>query len=156
MRSFTIATVEPGDLADVAALFRAYAATLDVDLSLQGFERELAELPGAYAPPNGALLLARNANATALGCVALRAIGDGVCEMKRLYVRPDARGMGLGSALVGASIENAAALGYREMKLDTLAQLEDAIALYRRFGFTPIEPYGDHPYAGTLCFGKVL
>lgn len=93
-------------------------------------------------------------NGAALGCVALRPLGDGACEMKRLYVHPVSRGLGLGKALVAAIIDTAAQRGYRELKLDTLPQLKDAIALYRGFGFAPVPPYGDHPYPGTLCFGR--
>jgi GNAT superfamily N-acetyltransferase len=156
MRPFTIAPAETGDLADAVALFRAYAAALDVDLGFQGFEQELAELPGAYAQPQGALLLARGEDGGALGCIALRRLDESACEMKRLYVRPAARGTGLGRALVAAVLAEATRLGYREVKLDTLPQLDAAIALYRGFGFQPIPPYGDHPYEGTLCFGKIV
>ena len=156
MQTFTIAPAEPGDLADAAALFRAYAAVLDVDLGFQGFEQELADLPGAYAPPQGTLLLARGVDGAALGCVALRPLDASACEMKRLYVRPEARGTGLGRALVVAVLSEATPLGYREIKLDTLPQLEEAIALYRAFGFQPIPPYVDHPYEGTICFGRIV
>jgi GNAT superfamily N-acetyltransferase len=156
MQPFTIAPAEPDDLPDAAALFRAYAAALDVDLCFQGFERELAELPGAYAPPQGTLLLARGEDGAALGCVALRPLSEGACEMKRLYLLPGARGTGLGRALVAAVLAEATRLGYREIKLDTLPQLKEAIALYRGFGFRPVAPYGDHPYEGTICFGKAL
>jgi putative acetyltransferase len=155
MRPFTIAPAETGELADAAALFRAYAAALDVDLGFQGFEQELADLPGAYAPPQGALLLARGED-DALGCIALRRLDESACEMKRLYVRPAARGTGLGRALIAAALAEATRLGYREITLDTLPQLDAAIALYRSFGFQLIPPYGDHPYEGTLCFGKIV
>ncbi len=156
MRPFTISPPEPDDLADAATLFREYAAALDVDLGIQGFEQELAELPGAYVPPQGALLLARGKDGAALGCIAVRHLDESACEMKRLYVRPEARGTGLGKALVAAVLAAATRLGYREIKLDTLPQLREAIALYRDFGFQPIPPYGDHPYEGTICFGKII
>ena len=156
MQTFTIAPAEPGDLADVAALFRAYAAALHIDLGVQGFEQELAELPGAYAPPHGALLLARGEEGAALGCVAIRRLDGLACEMKRLYVCPEARGTGLGRALVAAVLAEAPRLSYRQIKLDTLPQLGEAIALYRNFGFQPIPPYGDHPYEGTICFGRIV
>ena len=156
MQTFTIAPAKPGDLADVAALFREYAAALDVDLCFQGFEQELAELPGAYVPPQGALLLARGTDGASRGCVALRALSDGACEMKRLFVSPEARGTGLGRALVAAVLSEATRRGYREIKLDTLPQLKEAIALYRDFGFEPIPLYGDHPYEGTICFGRIV
>ena len=156
MQPFTIVEAGPGDLADIAALFRAYAADLPVDLALQGFELELAGLPGDYAPPKGALLIARGADGTALGCIGLRPLDDCTCEMKRLFVQPLARQTGLGKALAIALIEASRQRGYREMKLDTLSQLKQAIALYRSLGFAPIAPYGDHPYEGTLCFGRML
>jgi ribosomal protein S18 acetylase RimI-like enzyme len=156
MQPFKIVEAGPGDLADIATLFRAYAAELPVDLALQGFEPELAGLPGDYAPPKGTLLIARGADDAALGCIGLRPLGDRICEMKRLYVQPAARQTGLGKALAVAAIEAARQRGYREMKLDTLSQLKQAIALYRSLGFAPIAPYGDHPYEGTLCFGRML
>ena len=156
MHPFNIAEAGPGDLADVAELFRAYAAELPVDLALQGFEPELAGLPGDYAPPKGTLLIARGADAAALGCIGLRPLGDRICEMKRLYVQPAARQTGLGKALAGAVIEVARQRGYRDMKLDTLPQLTQAVSLYRSLGFALVPPYGDHPYEGTLCFGRML
>ena len=156
MQPFNIAEAGAGDLADIAALFRAYAAELPVDLALQGLEAELAGLPGDYAPPGGSLLIARGADGAALGCIGLRPLDDCICEMKRLYVQPAARQTGLGKALAVAVIEAAQQRGYREMKLDTLPQLKQAIALYRSLGFAPIAPYGDHPYEGTLCFGRML
>jgi ribosomal protein S18 acetylase RimI-like enzyme len=156
MQPFHIVEAGPGDLDDIAALFRAYAAELPVDLALQGFELELAGLPGDYAPPTGAILIARGPDGAALGCIGLRSLGDSTCEMKRLYVQPAARQTGLGKALAVAVIEAARQRGYREMKLDTLPQLKQAIALYRSLGFAPVAPYGDHPYEGTLCFGRML
>jgi putative acetyltransferase len=156
MQRFNIVEAGASDLADVAALFRAYAVALPIDLALQGFDAELAALPGDYAPPEGALLIARGADGAALGCIGLRPLGDRICEMKRLYVHPAARQTGLGKALATAVIEAARQRGYREMKLDTLAQLKPAVALYRSLGFGPIAPYGDHPYEGTLCFGRML
>jgi GNAT superfamily N-acetyltransferase len=156
MLPFTIREAEASDLTDVATLFRAYAAELPIDLGLQGFAAELAGLPGDYAPPLGALLIAHGGDGAAAGCVGLRPLGGGAGEMKRLYVRPEARHTGLGRALAVAVIEAARGRGYREMKLDTLAQLERAMALYNSLGFTLIEPYGHHPYPGTVCFGRML
>jgi GNAT superfamily N-acetyltransferase len=144
------ARVEPAatadDLATAFALIREYTDSLRLDLSYQDLERELAELPGAYAPPRGRLLIAWVGGEPA-GCIALRPLGSGVCEMKRLYVRPAHRGHGLGRVLVGAVVAEARAVGYRRMVLDTLATMETARALYRSFGFRPIEPY----YANPLC-----
>lgn len=145
------------DLAAVAALFRAYAASLDVDLAYQGFEAELAGLPGKYTPPEGALLLARLPNSTPVGCVALRSMDlAGSAEMKRLYVAPDARGTGLGRRLVEAVVQEAHRLGYREIRLDTLPSMDDAQALYRRFGFEETPPYYDTPVAGTVFLRLML
>jgi GNAT superfamily N-acetyltransferase len=148
---------DAADLAAAAALFRAYAASLPIDLAFQSFEAELAGLPGAYAPPTGALLLAARADGTPAGCVALRGIDPpGCCEMKRLYVAPEGRGTGLGRRLVAAVLAEAERLGYREMRLDTLPTLAAAIALYRDTGFEPIPAYYDTPIAGTVFFRKVL
>jgi ribosomal protein S18 acetylase RimI-like enzyme len=156
--SFTIAPARTDeDLASVAALFRAYAASLPVDLAYQGFEAEVTGLPGRYAPPEGALLLARDGNGLALGCVALRALGPpGSCEMKRLYVDPRGRGVGLGRALAEAVMAEAALPGYRDIRLDTLPGMAEAQALYRRLGFVPAEPYYDTPVAGTVFLQRPL
>jgi ribosomal protein S18 acetylase RimI-like enzyme len=122
---------------------------LRVDLGLQGFGAELAGLPGAYAPPGGRLLLARVAENVA-GCVALRASAQGVCEMKRLYVRPETRGTGLGRALAEAAIGEARLIGYERMRLDTLPQMVEATRLYRSLGFREVMPYYASPIDGTL------
>jgi ribosomal protein S18 acetylase RimI-like enzyme len=145
------------DLAATVTLFRAYAAALDVDLSYQDFEAELAGLPGKYAVPAGALLLARDGDARPVGCVGLRPIDPaGCCEMKRLYVAPDGRGTGIGRKLVEAAVAAAEAIGYRELRLDTLPTMAGAQALYRKLGFEVIEPYYDTPVAGTLFMRRVL
>lgn len=157
MTRFTIsAPTGTGDLAVVADLFRAYAADLPVDLNAQRFIEELASLPGAYGPPRGALLVARAPGGDPLGCIALRPLDDHACELKRLYVAPIARGLGLGRALAQAILDEARRLGYHQVKLDTLPQMHAAIALYRSLGFTPIPPYGSHPYPGLICLGKAL
>ena len=145
----------PADLPALTQLFRAYAASLPIDLGYQGFDNELASLPGKYAPPLGALLIARDANGEAVGCVAMRPLpsapGEGsVCEMKRLYVAPEGRGRGLGKALALAIIEAAGAAGHSEMVLDTLPTMHDAQSLYRALGFSEIAPYYDTPIAGTV------
>ncbi|HYI72862.1 MAG TPA: GNAT family N-acetyltransferase [Skermanella sp.] len=145
------------DLDVVKRLFNAYASALGIDLSYQGFEEELAGLPGKYAPPSGALLIARNMDGEPLGCVALRPLDDaGRCEMKRLYVSPRARGLGLGKALVDAVIAEATRIGHREMRLDTLPTMGEAIALYRKAGFQPIDPYYETPVAGTIFMARAL
>ena len=144
-------------MAAIAGLFRAYAASLDTDLSYQGFEAELAGLPGAYAPPAGALLVATSATGAPLGCVAVRPRAEpGVCEMKRLHVDPAARGIGLGRALAVAAMEAAGRAGYRFMYLDTLPGMHAAQALYRSLGFETIPAYYDTPVAGTMFMRKAL
>ncbi len=145
------------DLGIVAGLFREYAGSLGIDLSYQGFEAELAGLPGAYAPPAGALLLAYALDGDALGCVAIRPLAEaGTCEMKRLHTRPAARGKGVGRALAVAAINIATRAGYRSMRLDTLPDMLAAQALYRSLGFETTPPYYDTPIAGTIFMRKVL
>ena len=152
MTSYTILpAANPADLADAGRLFRAYADSLPIDLGYQGFEDELAALPGKYAPPAGALLIARMRDGAAVGCVALRSIdGDGICEMKRLYVRPEARGGGLGGALIAAILREGRAAGYREMRLDTLPSMRAALAMYAQAGFEEIPAYYPTPVDGTI------
>ncbi len=145
------------DLATTIELFQAYAASLGVDLSYQDFRGELAALPGKYAPPRGELFLARNKDGEPLGCAALRPMEvDGCCEIKRLYVAPSARGMGLGRALVDTVLETATGIGYRDICLDSLPAMIEAITLYRKAGFTTITPYYDTPVAGTVFLGRRL
>ncbi len=139
------------DLAAVVALFEAYVATLTVDLGYQDFSGELAGLPGKYAPPKGELLLARDATGAPLGCVGLRPIPpDGCCEMKRLYLLPSARGLGLGKAMTEAVIETARRLGYAELKLDTLPSMITAMRLYDALGFERTGPYYAPTPDGTV------
>ncbi len=145
------------DLDTIAGLFEAYAASLGVDLAFQGFAEEQATLPGRYAAPAGELLLARDLQREPLGCVALRPIEpDGCCEMKRLYVLPRGRGRGVGRALVGAIVGEAVRIGYREMRLDTLPGMVEAIALYKAAGFRVIAPYYQTPLADTVFLARAL
>jgi putative acetyltransferase len=132
------------DLDLIRVMLREYAAWLEVDLCFQNFEEELAGLPGEYAPPRGRLLIAEGA-----GCVALRAIDDEICEMKRLYVRPEHRGSGLGRRLVTAIIDEARAIGYRRMRLDTMPKMDRAQGLYASLGFRGIAAYRFNPEAGA-------
>ncbi len=156
--SFRIISVRSAaDLEAAVRLFKAYAASLPIDLAYQDFQAELKAMPGKYAHPRGELLLARGAGGEPLGCVALRPIQPGgVCEMKRLYVTPAARGLGLGRALVSAILSEAARIGYREMRLDTLATMTGALSLYGQAGFTPIAPYYETPVPGTIFLAKSL
>ena len=140
-----------GDLEAAARLIERYAASLPVDLGYQDFEAELADLPGKYAPPRGELLLARGDDGAALGCVGLRPMEDGgCCEMKRLFLSPGARGLGIGRALTEVVLETARRLAYAEMRLDTLPSMGAAIALYEQLGFVRIAPYYAPTPAGTV------
>jgi ribosomal protein S18 acetylase RimI-like enzyme len=158
MSRFRLAKVRHAEeIAAAASLFREYADWLGIDLSFQGFEAELASLPGKYAPPTGELMLACSPAGDALGCVAMRSLeGTAVCEMKRLYVRPAARGLGIGAALVANIVTSAEELGYTEMKLDTLSSMPEAFALYKRCGFLEIPAYYYNPVPGTVYLGKRL
>lgn len=137
------------ELARVRELFAEYAAWLDVDLAFQGFDEELATLPGKYAPPDGRLLLAMDGDAAA-GCIALRRFDGESGEVKRLYVRPAWRGRGLGDRMAAAIVDAARAIGYRRLLLDTLAHMRSAQAVYARAGFVATAPYYRNPLAGTV------
>lgn len=156
--AITISPVRTAEgIAAVAALFRAYAASLPVSLAYQDFDGELAGLPGRYAEPRGVLLLARGASARAIGCAALRPLQwPQRCEMKRLYVAPAGRGSGLGRSLAEVIISTAAACGYREIVLDTLPSMTAAQQLYLSLGFTPVEPYYSSAPMGTVFLGRCL
>jgi GNAT superfamily N-acetyltransferase len=147
MHIFPASTDE--DISHARTLFEEYEASLGISLCFQNFDQELKGLPGKYAPPDGLLLLATENNELA-GCIALRKLSPGICEMKRLFVRPGFRSHGLGRVLVETIIEEARKLGYTHMRLDTLPGLMDkAIALYRSFGFVDIAPYCENPVEGA-------
>jgi GNAT superfamily N-acetyltransferase len=143
----------PEDVALARGLFREYEKSIGVSLCFQDFAEEVARLPGAYAPPDGRLLLAWQGDGLA-GCVALRRIGDGVAELKRLYVRLAFRGTGLGRKLASAALEEATAIGYHTVRLDTLATMREAQALYLSMGFREIPAYNEHPVEGTRFLEK--
>ena len=136
----------PVDL--LRALMREYAASLSFDLEFQSFEQELAGLPGPYAPPGGGSLAAW-VDLEPAGCAAVRSLEPGLGELKRLFVRPAHRGLGLGRALTEAAIELASELGHERIRLDTTPEMSAAQALYRRLGFREIEPYAHNPVPGT-------
>jgi putative acetyltransferase len=140
----------PAQIAGTRELFLEYAQSLGFSLCFQNFDQELAGLPGDYAPPEGRLLLAYHEGQLA-GCVALHRLEPRICEMKRLYLRPQFRGKSVGLALVESVIAQARAIGYSHMRLDTVEPImKDAVAMYRRFGFREIAPYRPNPIAGAL------
>jgi ribosomal protein S18 acetylase RimI-like enzyme len=141
----------PADLDEVRAVFLEYQADIGTDLCFQDFSKEVATLPGSYAAPAGRLLLAVD-DTQIVGCVALRPLQGIDCEMKRLYVRPQARGSGLGRLLTVSALDEARAAGYGRVLLDTLPSMANAIDLYRSLGFQQVAPYRPNPVAGALYF----
>ena len=140
----------PAQIEQARELFLEYAQSLGFSLCFQGFDHELAGLPGDYAPPEGRLLIAEYRGQLA-GCVALHQLGPGICEMKRLYLRPQFRGKGLGRVLAETAIAEARVMECRKMRLDTVEPvMPNAVAMYRRLGFTEIGPYCSNPIAGAL------
>lgn len=146
----------PEEIRSARELFAEYASWIEISLCFQNFDKELAGLPGDYAPPSGRLFLAVDGDQM-MGCVALRKIGDGVGEMKRLYVRPKFRGRGLGRTLTEKLIAEAKQIGYVRLRLDTLpGKMDQAIAMYRSFGFQEIEPYYKNPVADATFMELLL
>ena len=150
-----IAAALEGDLGTIRKLFQEYAASLGFSLCFQGFDEELRSLPGVYAPPGGALFVAR-VDGDTVGCIGLRRFSDGIGELKRLYVVPAFRRHGLARALVSAAIEAAERIGYAGLVLDTVASMHAAIALYESFGFHRTEPYYENPLPEVVYFRKPL
>lgn len=143
-------------IADARAIFREYETWIDLDLCFQGFEAELAALPGKYSMPDGRLLLAYEGDRLA-GCIAMRKLEDGICEMKRLFVRDDVRGLGIGVSLIERLIADAREIGYSKMRLDTFPpKMGKAVSLYETHGFVEIHPYCDNPHDGVLFMELTL
>lgn len=150
-------TIKPAydEINSVKALFTEYTQMLGVNLDFQNYKQELDQLPGKYALPDGRLYIACNEE-KAVGCVALRRIDDAVCEMKRLYVKPEFRGQKVGEMLADRIIEDAAQLKYEYMVLDTLMNLESAVNLYKKLGFYEIGPYYENPLKNVIYMRKEL
>ena len=146
----------PQQIAQARELFLEYAQSLGFSLCFQNFDKELADLPGDYAPPGGRLLLAEFEGQVA-GCVALHKLEEGICEMKRLYLRPQFRGKGLGRAIADRIMAEARQIGYQRMRLDTVEPvMKDAVAMYRGIGFREIAPYCKNPIDGALYMELLL
>jgi putative acetyltransferase len=144
------------DIQEARQLFEEYASWVEISLCFQNFDKELAELPGYYAPPSGRLFLAVDGD-DVMGCVALRKIGERIGEMKRLYVRPEFRGRGLGRTLTQKLIAEAKQIGYESLRLDTLpGKMDQAIAMYRSLGFREIAPYYRNPVEGATFMELIL
>jgi len=145
----------PDDRDAALSIWREFVASPSVSLDYQGNEAEFAALPGKYAPPQGRLLLA-DADSSIMGCIALRKVDDAICEMKKLYVRPAARGFGLGVRLIERLIAEARTAGYAEMRLDVLPEFVRARQIYAEFGFTPSDPVSFNPVPGAEFLGLSL
>jgi GNAT superfamily N-acetyltransferase len=145
----------PEDASGVLEIWREFVSSPSVSLDYQGYEAEFADLPGKYAPPGGSLLVAEM-DGTFTGCVAFRRVSSSICEMKRLYVRPGARGMRVGERLVQQLIADAVDAGYDEMRLDVLEEFKHAQKLYAEFGFAPADPVSFNPLPGTAFLGLRL
>ena len=153
--NFIVRAATPGDIPDARQMLAEYVAWIGLDLAFQEIEAELAGLPGDYAPPRGALFVGAE-DASLGGMIGIRALDGRTCEMKRLFVRPAARGHGLARRLVDAAIEEARRIGYEEMRLDTLPMMTAAQSLYVAMGFRDIAPYYATPIAGTRFMAKIL
>jgi putative acetyltransferase len=150
-----ITEAEIKDMPFVRELMLEYARSLNFNLCFQGFDQELAELPGFYSRPEGCILIAKSSG-QAVGCIALKKSDDQIGEMKRLYVKPDFQGQGLGRKLTNALILEAKAIGYKRIRLDTVPSMAAAIAMYNSMGFYAIAPYRENPVPGTAYLEKTL
>uniref|UniRef100_A0A060TK00 ARAD1D51172p n=1 Tax=Blastobotrys adeninivorans TaxID=409370 RepID=A0A060TK00_BLAAD len=148
----TISSAEPGDFEQVKELFQEYADSLPVSLDYQNFDNELGSFPGKYSDRLGGTIVVARDTLTdrIIGCVALRAISSSTCEIKRLYVKGEGRGLGIGKILLQSVIQKAKQIGYSKVYLDTLPSMQKAIDLYLNFGFTTVDPYYDSPVTGTV------
>lgn len=139
----------------IRELFTEYVHSLGFELNFQDYESEFAELPGEYAPPDGRLFLAI-VDGDAVGCIGLRKINDTICELKRMYIRPDFRGKGIGRRLAEIVIEEARKTGYKAVRLDTIDTMKEATSLYRSLGFKEIDPYRHNPMVGAMFMELIL
>ena len=146
-----VSATKAEDVARAKELIEEYVLSLSIDLSFQNFANEMATFPAKYSPPSGCVLVARRGDSI-VGCVALRDLGEGLCEMKRMYVQPTSRGKGLGRALAKAVIDEARRIGYARMRLDTNPSLHAAIHIYVSLGFKDIDPYEFNPVEGARYF----
>ncbi len=150
-----VVATSPGDFDTGKKLFLEYAQSLDFNLCFQNFEQELADIQVQYGVPNGCLLLVKN-DEESVGCVGVRRWKGDIAELKRMYLRPQTRGLGLGKKLLEVALSSARSLGYRSIRLDTLPSMTSAIAIYRDFGFADIPPYRDNPLEGAIYLEKNL
>ena len=155
MENVTIRPARPADIPDLRRMLEEYVGWIALDLAFQEIDKELAELPGVYAPPRGVLFVAEDEGGL-IGMIGVRPFEGAICEMKRLYVRPAARGRGLAKRLIAAALDEARRLLYSEIRLDTLPMMGDAQSLYVGLGFADIPPYYDTPIAGTRFMSKKL
>lgn len=155
MENVTIRPARPADIPGVRLMLEEYVRWIGLDLAFQEVEEELAGLPGDYAPPRGALFVAED-DGRLIGMIGVRSFEGAICEMKRLYVRPEARGRGLAKQLIAAALDEARRLRYSEIRLDTLPMMGDAQSLYVALGFADIPPYYDTPIAGTRFMAKKI
>jgi len=155
MNLSVISELEENDIVEVKKLIQEYINWINIDLSFQDIETEMFTFPGKYQKPDGIFLVAKYENAI-VGCVGYRKINNEICEMKRLYVKDEYKGKGIGASLIKEVMKSAKNQGYRKMRLDTLEKMESAIKLYKRYGFHEIEQYINNPINGAKFMEKEL